>query len=126
MMVKSAVAMNMSAGQAERELLKLDEEIARREARTSFLQYCRHPDLFPGEGPAAHHEYMIDALERIYRGEIKRLMVLMPPGHAKTQYCSVVSFMVSGQSPETASDPRQLRWRPRGEQWLQGAQPARL
>jgi hypothetical protein len=31
----------MSAAQAERELLKLDEEIARCEAKASFLQYCR-------------------------------------------------------------------------------------
>ena len=68
-------SMKMSAAQAELELLKLDEEIARREARASFLQYCRHPDLFPGESPAAHHEFMIDALQRVYRGEIKRLMV---------------------------------------------------
>src|SRR3954468_25008319 len=76
----------MNAAQAERELLKLDEEIARREAKTSFLQYCRHPDLFPGEAPAAHHEYMIEALERVYRGEVKRLMVLLPPGHVETVY----------------------------------------
>jgi len=31
---------------------------------------------------------MIDALQRVYRGEIKRLMVLMPPGHGKSVYCS--------------------------------------
>jgi len=65
----------MTPAQAERELLKFDEELARREARTSFLQYCRHPDLFAGEAPAEHHAFMIDALERVYRGEIKRLMV---------------------------------------------------
>ena len=78
----------MTPSQAQRELLKLDEVIARRQSRASFLQYCRHPDLFPGESPAAHHEFMIDALERVYRGEIKRLMVLMPPGHGKSVYCS--------------------------------------
>src|SRR4029079_4447747 len=31
---------------------------------------------------------MMDALQRVYRGEIKRLMVLMPPGHGKSVYCS--------------------------------------
>ena len=79
----------MSVAHAQRELLKLDEEIVRRDSRASFLQFCRHPDLFPGESPATHHEYMIQALERVYRGEIKRLMVLMPPGHGKSVYCSV-------------------------------------
>ena len=39
----TASAITMSAAQAERELLKLDEEIARREARASFLQYWPPP-----------------------------------------------------------------------------------
>ena len=51
--------------QRERELLKLDEELAQREACASFLQYCRHPDLFPGESQAAHYEFMINALGRV-------------------------------------------------------------
>jgi hypothetical protein len=55
----------------------------------SFRRYCADPDLFPGEPPAEHHELMIHALERIARGEIKRLMVLMPPGHGKSVYCSI-------------------------------------
>src|SRR5262249_42353518 len=79
----------ISEAQRQVELLRLDEEIARRECRRSFLQYCRHPDLFPDEPPAQHHEFMISALEGVERGEIKRLMVLMAPGHGKSVYCSV-------------------------------------
>src|SRR5690242_17071025 len=71
------------------EELKIEEELARRACRTSFLSYCQHPDLFPGEAPARHHQFMISALELVEQGEIKRLMVLMPPGHGKSVYCSI-------------------------------------
>jgi len=52
------------------------------DADTSFL---------PIETPqAAHHKLLIDKLEAIERGEIRRLMVFMPPGSAKSTYASVV------------------------------------
>lgn len=45
----------------------------------------------PIETPqAAHHKLLIDKLEAVERGEIKRLMVFMPPGSAKSTYASVV------------------------------------
>lgn len=45
----------------------------------------------PIETPqAAHHRLLIDKLEAVERGEIKRLMVFMPPGSAKSTYASVV------------------------------------
>lgn len=40
--------------------------------------------------PAKHHRLLIDKLEAVERGEIKRLMVFMPPGSAKSTYASVV------------------------------------
>lgn len=39
---------------------------------------------------ARHHVLLIEALELVERGEIKRLMVFMPPGSAKSSYASVV------------------------------------
>lgn len=39
---------------------------------------------------AAHHKLLINKLEAVERGEIKRLMVFMPPGSAKSTYASVV------------------------------------
>lgn len=39
-----------------------------------------------GYKPAAHHKLLIKYLERVARGEIKRLMVFMPPGSAKSMY----------------------------------------
>ncbi|RAK51599.1 phage terminase large subunit [Phenylobacterium soli] len=45
----------------------------------------------PIERPqAAHHQLLIDKLEAVERGDLKRLMVFMPPGSAKSTYASVV------------------------------------
>ncbi|MDO6747190.1 phage terminase large subunit [Gilvimarinus sp. 1_MG-2023] len=40
--------------------------------------------------PAEHHELLNSALQKVEAGEIKRLMVFMPPGSAKSTYASVV------------------------------------
>ncbi len=43
-----------------------------------------------GQKPAAHHRLLLAELEALSRGEADRLMVLMPPGSAKSTYASVV------------------------------------
>jgi predicted phage terminase large subunit-like protein len=44
----------------------------------------------PIETPqAAHHVALLDLCERIERGEVRRAMVFMPPGSAKSTYASV-------------------------------------
>ncbi len=43
-----------------------------------------------GLRPARHHRLLLSELDAISRGEIDRLMVLMPPGSAKSTYTSVV------------------------------------
>lgn len=40
--------------------------------------------------PAQHHQLLIEKLEAVERGEIKRLAVFMPPGSAKSTYTSVM------------------------------------
>ncbi len=45
-----------------------------------------------GYQPARHLAYLTDKLEAVFRGEIKRLMIFMPPRHSKTE-TSVVRFM---------------------------------
>jgi len=40
--------------------------------------------------PAAHHRRLIADLEAVSRGDIDRLMVLMPPGSAKSTYVSIL------------------------------------
>lgn len=50
-----------------------------------FIKYL---DL--GIVPAKHHRLLIEHLEAVERSEIDRLMVLMPPGSAKSTYASVL------------------------------------
>ncbi|MDR3536515.1 MAG: phage terminase large subunit [Acetobacteraceae bacterium] len=40
--------------------------------------------------PAAHHRLLLANLEKLSRGETDRLMVLMPPGSAKSTYASIL------------------------------------
>ena len=55
-------------------------------ARRSLLAFTRytHQDY----APAPHHERICEALEAVARGEIKRLMVFMPPRHGKSELAS--------------------------------------
>jgi predicted phage terminase large subunit-like protein len=43
-----------------------------------------------GFEPAPHHLLLIDRLERLARGEFRRLFVFMPPGSAKSTYATVL------------------------------------
>ena len=46
--------------------------------------------LSPDTKPARHHRLLLDKLEAVERGEITRLMVMMPPGAAKSTYASIL------------------------------------
>jgi predicted phage terminase large subunit-like protein len=64
------------------------ELIIRIDAQRS-LQKCiaiLQPDIVP----AAHHRLLLDKLEAVERGEISRLMIMMPPGSAKSTYASIL------------------------------------
>lgn len=50
-------------------------------ASTGHLDF-QHP-------PARHHKLMIHHLDRLARGEIKRLLILAPPGSAKSTYSGI-------------------------------------
>ena len=55
--------------------------------RTGFLDFIRivWPDFIAGN----HHRIMAEKFERIARGELKRLIVNMPPRHTKSEFASV-------------------------------------
>ena len=88
----------LSSQEAARELL------IRRKARTSILEYATAIDI-PGK-PAGddesdifqpietrvvqHHMLILEAMERVSKTPYGRLMILMPPGSAKSTYASVV------------------------------------
>jgi predicted phage terminase large subunit-like protein len=59
--------------------------IAAQTGLASFIEY-----LGTGLQPARHHKLLIEKLEAVDRGEIKRLMVFMPPGSAKSTYGSAL------------------------------------
>ena len=77
------------------------ELLARRRARESLEAYLAYCEL--GFVPAQHHRLLIKHLEAVERGEIKRLMVFMPPGSAKTTYTSVLfPSWYFGRHPENS------------------------
>ena len=58
------------------------ELLRRRNARNYLIDYSRY--TYPGYVPSNHHFLIADALERVAGGEIKRLMINMPPRHGKS------------------------------------------
>jgi predicted phage terminase large subunit-like protein len=68
---------------------KLDityRERLRQDAKTSLSAFAEY--MNPDEPPAPHHEWLCTQLEGVDRGEIMQLIISMPPGHAKSTYCS--------------------------------------
>src|SRR5262249_61812922 len=60
--------------------------LKRRRIRRSLIAWSR----YCGYEPALHHKLLIDRLERVFRGEIKRLPGVMPPGSAESTYGSIL------------------------------------
>jgi predicted phage terminase large subunit-like protein len=73
--------LQISPQEAAQELLR------RRQARRKFTDFCRY--IAPEEPPAKHHEILCDVLDRVSDGVLRRVMVFMPPGSAKSTYGSV-------------------------------------
>ena len=73
---------NYSQSHAANELLR------RRKARGSFSAFLDYLAL--DQAPARHHQLLNDTLQKVADGEIKRLMVFMPPGSAKSTYGSTL------------------------------------
>jgi predicted phage terminase large subunit-like protein len=49
---------------------------------------CFAEVMNPEEPPAAHHDWMCQKLELVAKRQLLRLMISMPPGYAKSTYCS--------------------------------------
>lgn len=58
-----------------------------RKGLSEWVNFALHLE---GQEPAPHHRLLLDQLEAVCSGEIDRLMVLMPPGAAKSTYISVL------------------------------------
>src|SRR5579859_3788818 len=73
---------SLSPAAAAKELLQ------RADSQTSLRAFIEYLDI--GFVPAAHHLLLIEHLEAVERGDLERLMVLMPPGSAKSTYASIL------------------------------------
>lgn len=62
----------------------LEEKKRILKVRSSFEEWCLAQNITP----AKHHKLIIRELEAVVRGEVSRLMILMPPGTAKSTYIS--------------------------------------
>jgi predicted phage terminase large subunit-like protein len=62
------------------------ELLARRRARETLIDFTRYTN--PAYQAAGHHRRIAEKLEAVERGEIKRLMILMPPRHGKSELAS--------------------------------------
>ena len=70
------------------QLSRVGEELLRRkQAIDNLIPFCQY--TFPDYLVPPHITVLADALERIERGELKRLMVLMPPRHGKSEIVSL-------------------------------------
>lgn len=67
-------------------------------ARESFIDYVRY--IWPSFIEGQHHRIVAEAMDRIVKGDLKRLMVFMPPRHSKSEMASFMlpSFML-GNDP---------------------------
>jgi len=72
----------------------------REEYQDKFLKFVKHvwPSFIAGD----HHKIFGEKLERVARGELKRLIVNMPPRHTKSEFASYLfPAWVMGQKPHT-------------------------
>ena len=67
-----------------------EESSPRGTIHSSLLAWASWAVARIGQSPAPHHCLLLDRLESVCRGEIDRLMVLMPPGSAKSTYASLL------------------------------------
>lgn len=94
----------MGTLEVKNEIARLSEEKLAMRAWSSFREYIRYVPLpgvpvnesedceefYPDQvTPAKHHELLIKVLQAVAAGAVKRVMIFMPPGSAKSSYASV-------------------------------------
>ena len=79
--------------------MKLDEKTKQDKVHNDFLGFVRHvwPEFIEGK----HHKKIAEKFNRLAKGEIKRLIINMPPRHTKSEFASFLlpSWMV-GRKPD--------------------------
>lgn len=82
------------------ELLAEIEKAQRIEAaQTTFMGFVNY--MWPAFINGRHHQIMAEAFEKIARGDLKRLIINMPPRHTKSEFASfLLPAWFLGQFPE--------------------------
>jgi len=68
-----------------------DESVLRDQIRSNLVDWATDVLASSGIRPSAHHRLLLNKLDLVTQGKIKRLLVLMPPGSAKSTYSLVNS-----------------------------------
>ena len=94
---------NLLPKEKQAEILGLLDELeqaqSREGARTDFLTFVNK--MWPAFIAGRHHSIMADAFERVAKGELKRLIINMPPRHTKSEFASYLfPAWFLGQYPE--------------------------
>ena len=75
------------------------EKKIQNKAKTDFLSFvkCMWPDFIEG----SHHRHVAEKFNKLARGELKRLIINMPPRHTKSEFASYLlpAWMV-GRNPK--------------------------
>ena len=80
-------------------LSTLEDAIRREKAEESFLEFSG--SVWPAFIEGAHHRKMAKAFERVATGELKRLMINMPPRMGKSQLTSwLLPAWIMGRAPD--------------------------
>jgi len=87
----------------QEEILKLlqDLEIStkRENSQKAFLPFVK--EMWPAFINGSHHKIMADAFQRVCNGELKRLIINMPPRHTKSEFASyLLPAWFLGRYPE--------------------------
>lgn len=79
--------------------IKAAQELLIRRARSSFKRFV--PFIKEDYEMQWFHEYICDRLDAFERGEVKKLMVLMPPQHGKTELATrLFTAYLLGRNPD--------------------------
>ena len=81
----------------KRYLVQLDQKQKHTKIQTDFMAFVKHmwPDFIEGE----HHRIIAEKFNRLRSGDLKRLIVNMPPRHTKSEFASFLlpAWMIGDQ-----------------------------
>ena len=80
-------------------LVKYDDLKKRDKIQNDFMAFVKH--VWPEFVEGSHHKKIAEKFNRIARGELKRVIINMPPRHTKSEFSSFLlpAWMI-GRNPK--------------------------